>query len=279
MLEILRDVPPGIVAVRASGTLTREEYDAVVEPLLDAARRDGRRLRCLCEVGADYRGLTAGAAWEDVRLGLRAMGLFDGCAVVSDVGWIREASRLAAFFMPCPVRVFDERDRAAAAAWLAGLPEGPGVAIRLVPDAGVVVVEVTQPLRTADLDALATTVDTWLATHDALQGVVVHARAVPGWKNVAALVRHLRFVADHHRRIRRVALAVDGALAGLAPTVANRVVRPQVRRFAFSALDDAVAWAADRGSPVTGTESPVTGTPAPRVDGEVGNRPVPGAER
>ena len=98
----------------------------MVEPLLDAARRDGRRLRCLCEVGADYRGLTAGAAWEDVRLGLRAMGLFDGCAVVSDVVWIREASRLAAFFMPCPVRVFDERDRSAAAAWLAALPEGAG---------------------------------------------------------------------------------------------------------------------------------------------------------
>ena len=116
MLEILQDVPPGIVAVRAGGTLTREEYDTVVEPVLDAARRDGRRLRCLCEVAADYRGLTAGAAWEDVRLGLRAMGLFDGCAVVTDIAWIREVSRLAAFFMPCPVRVFDERERAAATA-------------------------------------------------------------------------------------------------------------------------------------------------------------------
>ena len=73
MIEVLTDVPPGIVAVRASGTLTREEYDAVVVPLLEQARRDGRRLRCLCEVGADYRGLTPGAAWEDVTLGLRAL--------------------------------------------------------------------------------------------------------------------------------------------------------------------------------------------------------------
>jgi hypothetical protein len=221
-------------------------------------------------VAADYRGLTAGAAWEDVRLGLRAMGLFDGCAVVTDIAWIREVSRLAAFFMPCPVRVFDERERAAATAWLLALPEGPGIAIRLAPDAGVVVVEVAQPLRTADLDALAATVDTWLATHDTLQGVVVHARAFPGWKNVRALVRHLRFVADRHRRVRRVALAVDGPLAELAPTVANRVVRPRVRRFAFDALDDAVTWASDR-------DSPVPGTPASRTDDEVGNLPVPGA--
>ena len=195
--------------------LTREEYDTVVVPLLDEARREGHRLRCLCEVGADYRGLTPGAAWEDLTLGLRALHLFDGCAVVSDVGWIREASRLAAFLMPCPVRVFDERDRAGAAAWLAGLPEGPGASVRLDPDAGVVVVEVVAPLRAADFDRLAATVDSWLATHEALPGVVVHARAVPGWENIGALMRHLWFVRDHHRRVRRVALAVDGALAGL----------------------------------------------------------------
>jgi hypothetical protein len=93
MIEILKDVPDGVVAVRASGTLTREEYDEVVVPLLDEARRARRRLRCLCEVGADYRGLTPGAAWEDVTLGLRSLHLFDGCAVVSDVGWVRGTSR------------------------------------------------------------------------------------------------------------------------------------------------------------------------------------------
>jgi len=44
--------------------------------------------------------MTPGAAWKDVTLGLRALGLFDGCAVVSDIGWVREASRLAGG--PCP---------------------------------------------------------------------------------------------------------------------------------------------------------------------------------
>ena len=58
MIEILTDVPPGVVAVRARGTLTRDEYDSVVLPMLDEAERSGRRLRILCEVGADYRGLT-----------------------------------------------------------------------------------------------------------------------------------------------------------------------------------------------------------------------------
>jgi hypothetical protein len=123
------------------------------------------------------------------------------------------------------------------------------VRVRLVPETGVVVVEVAAPLRTADFDALAATVDGWLATHDALQGVVVHAPAVPGWENLGALLRHLRFVRDHHRRVRRVALAVDGVLAGLAPTVAEHFVQAQLRRFGYDALDAAIAWAAARRGP------------------------------
>ncbi|MGW0885479.1 STAS/SEC14 domain-containing protein [Streptomyces sp. NPDC002671] len=30
------------------------------------------------------------------------MRLFEGCAVVSDISWIRESTRLASFLMPCP---------------------------------------------------------------------------------------------------------------------------------------------------------------------------------
>lgn len=40
-----------------------------------------------------------------------------------------------------------------------------------------------------------------------------------------------------------VALAVDGVLPSLAPAVAGHLVAPEVRHFAYDALDDAVAWA------------------------------------
>ena len=102
MIERIEDVPPAIDAVRAVGKITREDYDAVVLPLVDAAAREGRRLRILCEVGPEFHGLTPSAAWEDVKIGLRAWRLIEGCAVVSDIGWIREASRFAGFLMPCP---------------------------------------------------------------------------------------------------------------------------------------------------------------------------------
>ena len=141
---------------------------------------------------------------------------------------IREATRLARFLMPCPVRVFAERDRAEAAAWLAALPETPSISVRLDEQTGIVVVEAAAPLRGVDFDALAATVDPWLSTHETVAGVF-HARTVPGWENVTGLRRHLQFVREHHRRVRRVALAVDGVLPSLALAVAGHLVAPEVR--------------------------------------------------
>jgi len=124
MIEKIDGLPAGIDGVRSGGKITRDDYDAVVFPLVEGALRDHRRLRCLVEV-PDFEGITPAAAWEDVTLGLRALGSFDGCAVVSDLGWVREVSRLTSFLMPCPARVFAQADRDEAVAWLLTLPAGP----------------------------------------------------------------------------------------------------------------------------------------------------------
>jgi len=107
MIERDSDVPAGIDAVRAVGTLTRHDYDTVVVPILDAAVREGRRLRFLCVVDEDFHGLTPDGMWADVKLGLTAMRNLEGCAVVSDLTWVRDMTQLAAFFLPGHVRVFD----------------------------------------------------------------------------------------------------------------------------------------------------------------------------
>jgi hypothetical protein len=145
--------------------------------------------------------------------------------------------------MPCPVRVYEQRDREQAIAWLTTLPQGPGISHRLDPESGVVVIEVAQPLRSQDFEALALTVDSWLETHGELTGLVIRTRAFPGWENVGGLIRHIRFVRDHHRKINRVALVIDGKVAEIAPRVAEHFVHAEVRGFAYDELEQAVSWA------------------------------------
>ncbi|HTS01386.1 MAG TPA: STAS/SEC14 domain-containing protein [Thermoanaerobaculia bacterium] len=121
MLERLTGLPDLVEGVRAAGKVSKEDYERVFEPLLEEARRAGRRVFLLYEIGPGFEGFTPGAAWEDAKLGMRFMKLFEGCAVVSDVLWIRDLTRAFGFLMPCPVRVFDSAGRSAAIEWLASL--------------------------------------------------------------------------------------------------------------------------------------------------------------
>ncbi|HEY2194281.1 MAG TPA: STAS/SEC14 domain-containing protein [Actinomycetospora sp.] len=241
MIERDLDVPAGVDAVRPVGTVTRGDYEDVVVPLLDAAAREHRRLRMLCVVDETFTGMTPAAVWEDLRIGLGALRLLAACAVVSDLGWVTRTTRLTTFFLPAHVRVFRAAERDAALAWLADLP-GELARVHLRGDDGVVVAELDGPLRREDVDLILAEVDDWLATHAELPGLVLHAPAFPGWENVSGLLHHLRFVAGHQDRIRRVALVVPGAGVELAAGVAGTVLHPEVRR--FDHIDDAVRWAA-----------------------------------
>jgi hypothetical protein len=257
MLEKLTDVPEGVVAVRAVGMISREDYEKVLEPVIDEARRGGHRIRFLYQVGPEFEGFTPGAAWEDAKVGLRYLRSFAACAVVSDRDWIRNSTRIASFFMPCPVRVFSNQDLPEALEWLGAIPREVGLAHRILPEKGVLVIEVKHALSAQDFDALAMAVDPWIESHGNLQGVVVHARAFPGWENLGGLIRHIQFVRVHHTKVKRIALAVDSKLAALAPRIGEHFVRAEVRVFRSDQLDGAVAWAgADEGDAGTRSDPP-----------------------
>ena len=84
VLQKLTDLPAGIEGVIATGTVSKEDYERVFVPLMDAARRGGTRLRLLYEFDPDFKGFTPGAAWEDAKLSRQSMRLFEGCAVAAD---------------------------------------------------------------------------------------------------------------------------------------------------------------------------------------------------
>jgi hypothetical protein len=244
VIEKLKDLPSGIDGVKAVGKISKEDYEQVFAPLLDEARREGRRIRLLYQLGPEFEGFSPAAAWEDAKIGLHFLRLFDGCAVVTDLAWVREMTRLVGFLMPCPVRVFGNQERDQAVGWLVSLPEGAAVSHRLLADSGVIVVEVKQALRAQDFDALALTADTWIEAHGNLQGLVIHAREFPGWENLGSFLRHVRFVRDHHQEVKRIAFAADSKLAHLAPGIAEHFIKAEVKSFGYDELDTAIAWAA-----------------------------------
>jgi len=243
MLERIQGLPAGVYGMQAKGHVTREDYEQVFLPLVEEARRKGERIRFLYRFGSGFEGFTGGGALEDARLGLRYLRLFERCAVVSDLRWIRDSTRLVGALLPCPFRVFGNAEWDEAIRWLSSPSEGSQLAHRLLPDAGVLVLEPRGRLRAEDFDAVALTVDPWIESEGALNGMVVHARRFPGWESFGSFLRHLQFIRDHHRRVKRVALAVDGDVAKMASGIGDHLVDAEVRRFDYDQLDEAVGWA------------------------------------
>ena len=243
MLERLEGLPPGLEGMKAVGKVSKADYDGVFEPILDEARAQGKRIRFLYELGPEFKGFTAGGAWEDARLGMGSLRLLNGIAVVTDLGWVREMVRLVGFMMPVPARVFSTAQRDEAIAWLSSLPHEVAISHRLIPDKGVIVVEPKGRLHAQDFDALAATADAWIEAHGHLPGLVIHAHRFPGWENLGSMLRHVRFVREHQREIDRVALVADTELASLLPRIADHFVKAEVKAFDYDQLDEAIAWA------------------------------------
>ncbi|MEZ5777283.1 MAG: STAS/SEC14 domain-containing protein [Paracoccaceae bacterium] len=123
--------PPDVIAVTAHGHITRGDYERDLIPkVLERVRAEGR-VKLLYEIGPDFSGFSAGAAWDDAKLGLLHLSDFAKVAVVTDHEWIRLGTKIFAPLIPCPVHLFHLSERAAAKEWIcadaAEKPHKPGV--------------------------------------------------------------------------------------------------------------------------------------------------------
>ena len=109
-------------------------------------------------------------------------------------------------------------------------------------DDGILVVHPEDPLEASDFVNLAMRVDTYLAQHGKLLGVLITARSFPGWKNFSALLAHLKFAKEHHRMINKVAVVADGAIANILPNIAGHFLQAELRHFDLGQEDAAWVW-------------------------------------
>jgi stage II sporulation SpoAA-like protein len=114
----------------------------------------------------------------------------------------------------------------------------------LLRDRGILILEPRGALTAGDFAALAATVDPFIEEHGDLRGLIIEAPSFPGWDDFAALVSHLRFVRDHHRRVRRVAVVSDSKVLTALPKIAGHFVAAEVRTFDAGRRDQALAWIA-----------------------------------
>ncbi len=118
MIELLRGFPDNVVAIKCHGEVTRNDYDTVLVPAAEKALKSHDKIRLLYEAGPEFEGVDAGAVWEDFKLGMEHLTRWERVAVITDVDWIRLATRLFSFALPGAIRVYPTADAAKARLWI-----------------------------------------------------------------------------------------------------------------------------------------------------------------
>ena len=114
--------------------------------------------------------------------------------------------------------------------------------IRLDESTGIASLTPDGKLKKSDFDAASAKIDPYIEQQGQLNGLLIETKTFPGWDSFAALVSHLRFVRDHHREIKRVALATDSSIGALAETIGKQFVSAEVGTFGFDENDQAKRW-------------------------------------
>jgi SpoIIAA-like len=122
MIERIDDVPEGVIGIRSSGKLTKDDYQEGLEPALKEAVDSGEaRVLFVLE---SFDGLEPGAMLEDIKTGLgvelRHRKEWKRLAVVSGVDWVSKAMHAFAWAMPGELAVFELDQLDEAKSWVAG---------------------------------------------------------------------------------------------------------------------------------------------------------------
>ena len=112
----------------------------------------------------------------------------------------------------------------------------------LVHDIGIFVLAPAGPLETADIDEFARRVDPYIEKNGDLKGMMIYTETFSGWKDVASIGSHIKFIRDHHKSVEKVATVSDSKQLSILQKFIGYFVNPKVRHFHFSEEEAALEW-------------------------------------
>ena len=238
MIDVLSTTSPGQLEIRMSGRVTQEDYDKVLVPHLEKALTEQDQLRILVVVESDLDGFDMGAVWSDTKMGLAHWRGFDRAAIATDIAWMRVATRAAAPFMPCPVKLFAVSELDDARRWLR---ESLGT-IHVKPLGGPVLQ--LSLIGSLDPEAYARA-DEGIAAH-IRQGkgfrLLLDLREFDGWQGLSALAAHLKIASHHIGQAERIALVGDKAWQHMAERIGHALLSAQTQFYDTDHYGAAKTW-------------------------------------
>jgi hypothetical protein len=118
MLQVINDLPPHVVGIRASGEVTRSDMETVLMPKIQELVNRQGEINYLLVLETGVQNFTLAAWWDDLKLGLRNFAKWNRIAIVTDqqgVEWFTDVFR---FMVPGKSRGFSHIQLEEAKEWV-----------------------------------------------------------------------------------------------------------------------------------------------------------------
>jgi hypothetical protein len=119
MLQQMNDLPAHVVGFRASGKVTKEDYDTVLIPAVDKLAKETGKINYVFVLDTDISNLNLGALYDDVKVGLKHLLQWHKMAIVTDQPGVNKFTDMAGHMLPGEVRSYTISELEAAKQWAA----------------------------------------------------------------------------------------------------------------------------------------------------------------
>ena len=119
MITIIPDVPENIAAFKASGEITKDDFENLVTPHVKAKVNIFNELNYLFFLDTDLDHFTSGAWFQDALLGLKNLTNWNRAAIVTDKKAVQNFTAIFSVMMPGEFKFFPVEDLENAIFWCA----------------------------------------------------------------------------------------------------------------------------------------------------------------
>ena len=107
---------------------------------------------------------------------------------------------------------------------------------------GIVIIEPSGVLEETDFTRLSKEIDAYINEKGRINGVIIHTKKFPGWKNFGAFRNHMKFIKGHHKKVKRVAAVTDSKIMLIVLRIANFFISAEIKHFNYADMDAAKKW-------------------------------------
>jgi hypothetical protein len=107
---------------------------------------------------------------------------------------------------------------------------------------GIAILQPHGTLKKEDFDKVVKVIDPFIEEYGKLNGIIIYTELFPGWEDYAALSRHMVFIKNHHKKIKKLAFVTDSMIGNFGELISSHFVSAEIKSFDFNQIEDAKTW-------------------------------------